>query len=108
MGLRAAPGAAEAIGARVKGRAELGEEGKQVASAREARNQWIRAINTVAVVLEMVGVDEKGILGRIRDAERDAERRRPRGPRRPTRIAVTDVSDPADPPAPEPGPEPTE
>ncbi|MEQ9075021.1 MAG: hypothetical protein RLP09_14275, partial [Sandaracinaceae bacterium] len=73
------------IGVLVKRRAELGEEGEKVARTHQARLDWIRVINALAQVLEMLGVDEAPILGRIREAERVAERRsaEPREPAAP-------------------------
>lgn len=96
------------IGALVKRRAELGEQGRRVADAREARLRWIRTVNALATVLAMLGVDEGPILGRIRETEREAERGgqpaapapapAPDGPPAPDDDArVTDP--PADPPA---------
>ncbi|MEC7526243.1 MAG: hypothetical protein VYE22_40555 [Myxococcota bacterium] len=63
------------LGALVKRRAELGEEGEKVARTHQARYEWIRVVNALSHVLQMLGVDEGPILGRIREAERAAERR---------------------------------
>ena len=64
------------IGALVKRRAELGEQGEKVARTHQARLEWIRVVNALSHVLEMLGVDEGPILGRIRG------RARGRAPRR--------------------------
>lgn len=66
---------AKEIGAADKRRADLGEEGAVIARAGEARNRWIRTINALAAVLAAAEVDERPILGRIRDAELAAEPR---------------------------------
>lgn len=80
------------IGALVKRRAELGEEGEKVARTHQARLDWIRVINALAQVLEMLGVDEGPVLGRIREAERVAERRdaKPREPVEPSAPPAVD------------------
>ena len=94
------------IGALVKRRAELGEQGEKVARTHQARLEWIRVVNALSHVLEMLGVDEGPILGRIREAERAAERRgaKPRDPAEPSEPAPNEpvVEDPVvDEPAPE-------
>lgn len=94
------------IGALEKLRAALGEEGAQIAKSRDARNQWIRAIHAVAAMLALAGVDERPILGAIREAELEADRAAARaaarksGPQDPTTTTTTTTTGTPNPGAP--------
>lgn len=90
------------IGVMEKRRAALGEEGAQILKSRDARFAWIRAINAVATMLELAGVDERPVLGAIRDAEVEAERAAARAAARAAQKAT--AADPAGQPTPSPAP----
>lgn len=89
------------IGALEQRRQQLGAEGEVVVKNRAARFQWIRAINALASVLDAQFADPQPILGPIRVAEADADRRaRPSDATTETDPTVTPVpasDDPTDP-----------
>jgi hypothetical protein len=70
---------AEKLGALEDERAGLAEDTSLVpADAVSARNKWIRTVNAMRTVLDLVGADRPGIvaiLKRIADVERKADRR---------------------------------
>ena len=72
------------IDATEKKRAALTGEGPTPAETVRARNQWIRVINALAMVLAATGVDEAPILGRVRAFEAKAEGRTPVTPDEPS------------------------
>lgn len=63
------------LGELEKRRQQLDKDGALVTKSREARYQWIRAINALIAVLESENVDAGPILADIRAAEAKAERR---------------------------------
>lgn len=93
---RALQAVAANIDATEKKRAAMMSDGPSGAETVRARNQWIRVINALAMVLAATGADEAPILGRVRAFEARAEGRGPATPEEPG-------IEPS-----EPGPEPSE
>lgn len=69
---------ARALGEGEAKRAELGGAGDVVTKTHLARLQWMRVINSVSAFLAAEGIDEREVLGAIRDAEVKAGRARER------------------------------
>ncbi|WP_157068852.1 hypothetical protein [Sandaracinus amylolyticus] len=72
---RALQQVATTIDANEKSRAAMVAETITGSSTVRARNQWIRVVNALAMVLAATGTDEAPILGRVRALEARAEGR---------------------------------